>query len=107
LVNRVQGTYKGYCLLPDEWPKGHAQELEVQVALIDDAGALLRRSPGPFDGLVALRGRTEKIDPHRTPWEQGYQVARTLRHRLGLGADPLNSDAALAEAFAIPSLDCV
>ena len=21
LVNRTQGTYKGYCLLPDEWPK--------------------------------------------------------------------------------------
>jgi hypothetical protein len=41
------------------------------------------------------------------PGAQGYQVARTLRHRLGLGADPLNSDAALAEAFGIPSLRCV
>ena len=91
----------------DFFDVANARELEAQVALIDDARALLRRSPGPFDGLVALRGRTEKIDPHRTPWEQGYQVARTLRHRLDLGADPLNSDTALAEAFGIASLGCV
>ena len=81
--------------------------LEAQAALIDDAKALLRRSPGQFDGLVELRGRTEKIDPHRTPWEQGYQIARTLRHRLGLGDNPQSSDMALARAFWLPSVRCV
>ena len=98
--------------LPVHWQDdffdlANAQELDAQVALIDDARALLRQSSGHYGDLVALRERTEKINPHHTPWEQGYQVARTLRGRLALGTDPLNSDAALAGAFGIPALGCV
>ena len=91
----------------DFFDVANARDLEAQVALIDDARARLRRSPDQFEGLVELRRRTEKIDPQRTPWGQGYQVARTLRHRLGLGAKPLSSDEALAGALGIPSVNCV
>ena len=103
---------KAGAVLPAHWQSdffdiADSRQLPAQTVLVADARALLHRSSRQFRPLVELRQRTEKIDADRTPWEQGYGIARTLRHTLGLGTDPLNSDAALAGAFGIDTLASV
>lgn len=76
--------------LPSDWQEdffdiADAGQLAAQAALIEDARALLHRSPARFAALGQLRRHMQEVDRARTPWEQGYQVARVLRHALGLG----------------------
>ena len=98
--------------LPAHWQEeffniADVRRIEQQAALVDEARALAIRTPGQFEPLVGLRAATEKIHPRRTPWEQGYRVARTLRQRLGFAAEPIGSDADLAAALGLPALGCV
>jgi hypothetical protein len=95
--------------LPAHWQEeffniADARTIEEQATLVNEARALAMGTAGQFESLVELRAETEKIHPKRAPWDQGYRVARTLRQRLGLAAEPLGNDAELTAALKIPSL---
>ena len=62
------------------------------------------QQPVPLGGMVALRAGTEKIDPRRSPWQQGYDIARRLRSQQGVGIGPLPSDTALATMLGVDRL---
>ena len=97
--------------LPVHWQEeffnvADARKLEEQARLLDEARALARDRAGHLESLISLRSATDKIHPRHAPWDQGYRVARSLRQRLGLAAEPLGSDADLAAALQIPDLGC-
>ena len=59
--------------------------------------------------LAALAERKEwcaaqSVAPHGLPWEQGYDVARQLRSKLGAGDEPLPTHEALAGALGISEI---
>ncbi len=96
--------------LPCQWHDdffaiADSRYLGVQTDLVEQARERLRRGAERFAAIAELRERTEKIDSKRAPWEQGYEVARRLRDHLGLDTSALNTDAALASALGIRSLD--
>lgn len=95
--------------VPPQWQEeffgtADLEHLSAQVALLRQARERVRSDAPECPSVAALREDTEKIDSGRAPWEQGYDVARKLRERLGLDGEPVGTDEVLADALSIPDL---
>jgi hypothetical protein len=75
---------------------------QVDYALRSRDALLARRVK--LGELTNLRGRAQKIDRNRAPWEQGYDVARWLRNERGVGIEPLATDTALGAILGLERL---
>jgi len=93
--------------LPAEWrdeffAASSGDRLTVHLERLEQwCDALRRKKTTGLSGLVSLRERCQRVDPHLAPWRQGYEIAGWLRGELGLDGALLPDHAALADALGI------
>lgn len=91
-------------LWPDFFALADFTALPQQANQVLEALASSRRNRANLESLKALRQEMSASRlPQGSPWEQGYEFARDLRHKLKLNGEMLSSLSSLEKALSIPT----